>query len=123
MRILKNTLEPVIDSFDDPGDYPSNAGAGPLPSYDYFAGVEGELVLELTDEEMADFQADQKEFLDNADILLPEGILSVEWQVDKVEGNRVEVSVTEAEPDPDYCVHDEPEYDPVEEWERRHREN
>lgn len=28
-------LETTWDTWDDPGDYPSNAGGGPLPSYDY----------------------------------------------------------------------------------------
>ena len=52
MKTLSNTLELAIERWDDPGDYPSAAGAGPLPSYNYVAGVDGSIVLEL---ESADF--------------------------------------------------------------------
>ena len=47
MKTLSNTLSLEIESWDDPGDYPSGAGGGPLPSYDYIAGVSGEIVVEL----------------------------------------------------------------------------
>ena len=51
---LENTLELLIETWDDPGDYPSNAGSGPLPSYDYIAGIEGSLRLRLDETEIAD---------------------------------------------------------------------
>ena len=35
MKVLSNTLKVEWDQWDDPGDYPSNAGAGPLPSYKF----------------------------------------------------------------------------------------
>ena len=52
MKILKDSLEVEIDTWDDPGDYPSGAGAGPLPSYSYVAGVNGSLVVEIPKEEL-----------------------------------------------------------------------
>lgn len=54
MKMLEDTLEVVIETWDDPGDYPSGAGSGPLPSYDYVAEVVGTVVVELTNEEFAD---------------------------------------------------------------------
>ena len=53
MKTLSNTLSLEAEHWDDPGDYPSGAGAGPLPSYDYIAGVSGEIVVELSS---ADFE-------------------------------------------------------------------
>lgn len=102
MKIIKNDLEPLVETWDDPGDYPSNAGSGPLPSYQYLAGCEGELILELTDEELVDFKEDNKEFLNNADIKLPRGILSVTWQVDSIVGNRITLVIPDCESDPTY---------------------
>ena len=119
MKVLKNTLEPNIEHWDDPGDYPNNVASGPLPSKDSLAGCEGEVVLELTDEELADYQDCPEDFLGNLDIDLPGGISWVKWQCDSLACNVLTLSVTEAEGDPDYHVGDELEYDPVE-WEERH---
>lgn len=47
MRVIKSTLEPIIETWDDPGDYPSGAGGGPLPSHKYIAACDGEVVIEL----------------------------------------------------------------------------
>jgi len=42
--VEKNTVDCYMDTWDDPGDYPSGAGGFPLPSYNY--GVcEGEVVV------------------------------------------------------------------------------
>lgn len=48
MKIIENTLELVVDTWDDPGDYPSNAGQSPLASYQYVSGCDGELTLDLS---------------------------------------------------------------------------
>ena len=117
MKVVKDTLEPLVERWDDPGDYPNNVASGPLPSYDYLAGVEGELILELTAEELVDYQECPEDFLDNMDVELPSGIRWVKWQQDKLEGTVLTLSVKECEGDiPD---NDGPEYDPVE-WEERH---
>ena len=52
MKTLSNTLALEIDTWDDPGDYPSGAGAGPLPSYNYVGSVSGAIVIKL---ESSDF--------------------------------------------------------------------
>ena len=82
MKLVKNTLEASVETWDDPGDYPNALAAGPLPSYDYLAGVEGELVYELTEEEAADYTEDPDEFVENLDGLrneLPEGVEDCTW--------------------------------------------
>lgn len=56
MKVLENTMEAVIDRWDDPGDYPNALAAGPLPSYDYYAGIEGEAKIEMTPEELEEWK-------------------------------------------------------------------
>ncbi len=114
MKVLKDTLEILVETWDDPGDYPSGAGAGPLPSYDYIAGVEGELVVELTEEELADYNESQKDFLDNCDEIngaVPNGITAVKWDC-KLTGNRLELEVTDCDSSGyEGNGPDEPDYD------------
>ena len=108
MTIVSDTLEPLIEDWSDPGDYPNAVASFPLPSYQYMAGMEGELVLELTDGELAEMQQTiECESLDFwmsevVDYRLPAGVLDAKWQIDKIEGNTVTLSVIEVEPDPDW---------------------
>lgn len=112
MKITSNTLEPLIEEWSDPGDYPNAVAQSALPSYDYLAGMEGELVLELTDDELIEMlHTLEDESLDFwmqevVEYRLPSGILSASWQIDKMEGNVVTLSVTDVEGDPDW--RDEP---------------
>lgn len=105
MKILSDTLEPVIERWDDPGDYPSGAGSGPLASYNYVADVAGEIVLEL---EASDFL----EGWEGVEYDLPHGIKVKKWAAgmkDAREG-RIVLTVTEFDageverdcPEPDY---------------------
>ena len=115
MKILNDTLEVVIERWSDPGDYPSAAGSGPLPSYDYLEGVDGEVRIELTDEELVALQeakdADElKDWVDQLDISLPDGILSATWNVELVMPNIAVLTITEIEPDPCYSG-SEPDFD------------
>lgn len=104
MKIVSDTLEPLVETWSDPGDYPNAVAQSPLPSYDYLAGVEGELKLELTDEEMTELvQTLDCESLDFwmcevADIGLPNDIENGTWQIDKVEKNVVILSLHDTEP-------------------------
>lgn len=54
MNTIENTLEREIETWDDPGDYPSGAGGGPLPSYQYVSGISGTIVIQLEDGEYKD---------------------------------------------------------------------
>ena len=127
MKIISDTLEPLVETWDDPGDYPSGAGSGPLPSYQYYAGIEGELRVELSSEEATELRAwlesksDLGEWIERLEISLPAGILSSKWDVELVDGSPAiaVLTSTDSEPDPDYQVSDnEPDYEPDYEWER-----
>jgi len=118
MRILKDTLEVLVEEWSDPGDYPSGAGSGPLPSYKYLAGMEGELVLELTAEERVTFHEMVRDECvsvwvnECVDHKLPDGISSVTWELESEVNGVVTLVVPEVEADPDYGMDDEPdEYD------------
>jgi len=108
MKTISDTLSPLVEEWSDPGDYPNAVAAGPLPSQEYLAGVEGELKLELTDQEMLEMEDTfQKESFDFwirevVDYRLPDGVGSAEWQIDRIEGNTITLSITDVEADPDY---------------------
>jgi hypothetical protein len=54
MKTIGSTLKTHLERWDDPGDYPSGAGGGPLASRWFVEGVYGNIVVELTSEERAD---------------------------------------------------------------------
>jgi hypothetical protein len=122
MKIIKNTLEVVIERWDDPGDYPSGAGSGPLPSYDYLDGVDGEVRVELTEQEANELLAlqedgeDLEEWIEQVEIDLPSGVTSVKWHVELIAGNPAVavLTATEAEGDPDSGS--EPDYDDYDDY-------
>ena len=76
---IKNTLTPTLDRWDDPGDYPNSLASGPLPSHDYVESIEGEIVFQLTDEEIQDYEDSEEDFVDNLDLPKVDGVLSIEW--------------------------------------------
>ena len=86
LKIISDSLEPVIERWDDPGDYPNNVASAPLPSHDCVAAVEGEVVVEL---EPADFlpgsDMDVTEALD-----LPHGIRVKRWGMEYRQGTSEE---------------------------------
>lgn len=47
MRVLDNILEIVTGVWEDPGEYPSAAGFGPLPSRLFVEEITGEVTAEL----------------------------------------------------------------------------
>jgi len=107
MKTLSNTLETLIEWWDDPGDYPSGAGAGPLPSYQYFAGMEGEVKVELEQKEVAEYNqavedGEEQEWIQqNVDPKTPEEVGSVTWE-HELKGNVLTLWSEECEADPDY---------------------
>jgi hypothetical protein len=54
MKTITNSLKIELERWDDPGDYPSGAGSGPLASQDFVAAVNGEIEVELSSEELSD---------------------------------------------------------------------
>jgi hypothetical protein len=133
MKILSNTLKPVIERWSDPGDYPSGAGSGPLPSYDYVEYIDGQVVIELGEVEIGNMEGDlsitsvRDYFSDNAGQIDHDvsGLTVKVWEVFRVEGTTVTLQVEEFEcdaPEPDYPDY-EPEYDYEAEVERKERED
>ena len=102
MKVISDTLKPYIETWDDPGDYPSGAGSGPLPSHDYVAEVEGEVTIELEDEDLCElisqtFEPD-----------LEHSISVTKWEIVKLAGRKLTFAVKEfnagavERPEPDY---------------------
>jgi hypothetical protein len=118
MKLVRNTLEAVVERFDDPGDYPNALAAGPLPSYDYLAGVDGDVMGELTLDEMRSLVlVGWKEFLsaETDGIKLPDGILSVEWVLDSIfcvpKGFLLTFSCPSCNADPSYSGPEPPDHE------------
>ena len=44
-KIVHNGLVRIVERWTDPGDYPSNAGGGPMAPHDYISGISGRIVL------------------------------------------------------------------------------
>jgi hypothetical protein len=77
VKVERNTLTVCWECWDDPGDYPSNAGSGPLSSYEYPAGLDGEIVLTLDPAEVEAYLDEPGDFIGNipGDLAeLPSGI-------------------------------------------------
>lgn len=122
MKTIEDSLKLELDTWDDPGDYPSGAGSGPLPSYTFVAGIEGKVVMELEDGDTVELPitaASVQRYVDDNpgevrhDVL---GLTVAKWNVDKVDGKRIELTVSDADgafeaecPSDDY--YDEPDYD------------
>ena len=109
MNIISDTLKPVIERWDDPGDYPSGAGSGPLPSHDYVAEIEGEIVMELEGEDFI-FEGD----FCGVETDLPHGIKIKRWNVSYRPGTSetglgMKVVLTVDEFDSDGVEHDDPD--------------
>jgi len=107
MLVLSDTIVPVVEIWSDPGDYPSGAGSGPLSSYDYLAGLNGEVRIELKPDELIALEeakeaGELKEWVDQLDIALPDGILSATWEVEIVMPNIAVLTATDVESDPCY---------------------
>ena len=97
MKIIKNTLESVIDRWDDPGDYPNGLAGGPLPSRDYVAEIKGSITVQLDEEEMWEavefYLKDRKGDIDHN---LP-AVHVRSWVLEKIMGNRVTLYVEDFE--------------------------
>ena len=106
MKVIENTLEIEIERWDDPGDYPSGAGGGPLPSHNFVAGYGGVVVVELDGEErkaladyadvnMTEMKMYEAYFADNAAEVEHghAGLTVKKWCVEKIAGNGITLSV------------------------------
>jgi hypothetical protein len=93
IEVVSNTLKPHFERWDDPGDYPSAAGSGPLPSHTYIDDWEGELILRSDDPDVSwDALAAVAEEEDFA-----EGAIITEWGVTPQPGGIFHLIPTEWE--------------------------
>jgi hypothetical protein len=103
VKTIKDELKLELDIWDDPGDYPSGAGSGPLPSYTFVAGVSGKIVVELEDEDTVELPitlATVQAYVDDNPEEVEHGVSGLtvaKWVVEKVDGKRVELSVSDAD--------------------------
>ena len=132
MKVIENTLNLAIERWNDPGDYPSGAGGGPLASYDFVAGVEGDITVELgiedwnaihehADVDMTDTKMVAAWLEDNPGEIRTDqpGLTVSKWTLEDLRGDLLTLSVDGFEAD---CPGPpEREYDPMEEIERRER--
>lgn len=96
MKVLRNTLNTIVEVYEDPGDYPSGAGGYPLPDRPYVEGFTGSLLVEVLREELEEaglrlhnlpiyLEADEGGVLAAE---LPSGVDSVtEWDILRIGGN------------------------------------
>jgi hypothetical protein len=111
MKIQSITFSPLVEKWDDPGDYPSNAGQFPLPSYYYLEAVEGDVKvkIESTDGDLltfpeytkldnGDFEEQHSELYEEVFQHIPAGISVFHWEVSR-DGDILSVAATEVEDD------------------------
>lgn len=99
MKVISNTLKLEIGTWDDPGDYPSGAGAGPLPSYSYPECVSGQIVVEVEESDIP-LGLDAEDVLREDPGTVPHGIHGVgpsQWEIVKREGRTFTLEVSEDE--------------------------
>jgi hypothetical protein len=106
MKTISNTLDPIIGRWDDPGDYPSGAGGGPLASEDYVEYIDGELVLTLESVDFAAMETNtpsREALVDYISDHAPEAELAnvkvTKWCVGSIDFPRITLSVEDFESD------------------------
>lgn len=103
MKTIEDGLKLELDTWDDPGDYPSGAGSGPLPSYTFVAGIHGKIVVELDDDDVVELPVTVEHVQAYVDSNPGEvehgvpGLTVAKWSVDKVDGKRVELTVSDVD--------------------------
>jgi hypothetical protein len=112
VKTISSTLKTHLERWDDPGDYPSGAGGGPLASRWFVEGVYGNIVVELTSEERADigdglaialgssYRTAAQDYLDDhcgeVKHEIP-GLTVSKWDVEKAENYILTLAVVEFE--------------------------
>lgn len=106
MKTISSTLKSVVETWTDPGDYPSGAGGGPLPSRDYVESVDGVLVVELEAEDftLMETATPTRSLVDNyiIDDPPPSGlpwVMVTKWHIENFELPRITLSVEGFESD------------------------
>jgi hypothetical protein len=94
MKIISNSLQPINERWDDPGDYPNALAAGPLPSYEYTEEVIGEVVLELGVDDLISHEPLIEIAKKAVASVIPSGITVTAWDMTQ-KGHNIHMSVLE----------------------------
>jgi hypothetical protein len=104
MKVLECNLKAIVETWSDPGDYPSGAGGYALPSYNYVGYVDGDVIIELSPEDMKNPDGDPWTVQDwlgensgEIEYELDHGVRVTKWKIDKIEGLKVTLTVEEHE--------------------------
>lgn len=122
MKFISDTTKILIEKWSDPGNYPNAVASSPLPSYDYVAGIEGEIMVHLDTKDefnrllhITDEDSIEVWLSEVCDYKLPDGVLSAKWYWSWKRDDGVWVVrawVEEVESDPNYQLpEDGTEYD------------
>jgi len=97
MKVIKNTLDLVMERWDDPGDYPNGLAGGPLPSEDFVSGIDGSITVQLDEAEMREaVEFYMEDRTNDIDYEVP-GIRVQSWAIERIMGNRVTLYVEDFE--------------------------
>lgn len=114
MELITDTLSIEKERWEDPGDYPSAAGSGPLPSYYYAAAIDGYIEVHINDHEVnltdAELTAEFIKYIQLGiiEIDLDDKIIIKSWEIERSTENPrfVKFSVSEFNAD-DYVIEDD----------------
>lgn len=100
-HVIYNTLTAEIDLWEDPGDYPSNAGQFPLPDREFVSEISGEVKLQVDQEDILQIQEaiecnQLNDFVNDLNLKLPYGIIFPKWHIE-IAGNHAILCVQEFE--------------------------
>lgn len=114
MELITDTLSIEKERWEDPGDYPSAAGSGPLPSYYYAAAIDGYIEVHINDHEVnltdieliTEFARYIKQGMIEID--LDDKIIIKSWEIERSTENprSVKFRVSEFDAD-DYIIEDD----------------
>lgn len=120
MNVIANDLEPQIEVWMDCGDYPSAAGAGPLPSHKFISCIDGSVTVELTAENLI-FAIEQEVWGELETDTRP-AIHVTKWAAKNLEliDGKIRLTLEVAEFEADDVVDEPPEreYEPESKYER-----
>lgn len=101
MRTISNTLEPVMGTWTDPGDYPSGAGSCRLPGSEFIESFTGDIVVEMDPDDLLEMEGDtaaqQAEYVEEN---MEHGIRGLEypkWRVKTTDGVRFALTLDDFE--------------------------
>lgn len=89
MKIVENNLWVETELWEDPGEYPSNAGGYAQRSYQYLTGG-GSIVVEYDElDDLLKFEDQISDFVESV-VDVPRGRIS--YKVEEIEGSRIRIT-------------------------------